>query len=336
MGELNIKDYSEVKHNDWNEYVYNHKNGNIFQTLMYLNMHNKSFGAIPFGFALCDDDRIVGVVAGVIYQNYFFPINILTKRAVIIGGPLTDNDNAELIERLIRETDTFLKRKVVYIQFRNITDLSGQKEVFEKTGFFYEEHLDIIHHLDQDVDAIKKGISKNKRNNVVKAQNRGAEFVEVFDKEEYASAVSLVFDTYKRVGLPCPTKEFFVNAFTLFPEIVKAFAVKFESQIIGFRLELCYKNMVYDWYAGYDERHKNCYPNDVLPYNILFWAKENNYKTFDFGGAGKPNVPYGVREHKLKFGGELVCFGRFEKVKNSLIYNTLKGVLRLSKIIKKR
>ena len=31
---------------------------------------------------------------------------------------------------------------------------------------------------------------------------------------------------------------------------------------------------------------------------------------YDFGGAGKPDEEYGVRDFKAKFGGELVCYGR--------------------------
>ena len=52
----------------------------------------------------------------------------------------------------------------------------------------------------------------------------------------------------------------------------------------------------------------------LLPWKIMEWGHENGYKLFDFGGAGKPNIPYGVRDYKLKFGGDLVNFGRFEKV----------------------
>ena len=32
---------------------------------------------------------------------------------------------------------------------------------------------------------------------------------------------------------------------------------------------------------------------------------------FDFGGAGRPDERYGVREFKAKFGGQQVNYGRF-------------------------
>jgi dTDP-D-glucose 4,6-dehydratase len=50
--------------------------------------------------------------------------------------------------------------------------------------------------------------------------------------------------------------------------------------------------------------------NELLKWHILHWGAENGYRVYDFGGAGKPDEPYGVRDFKAKFGGELVNFGR--------------------------
>lgn len=44
------------------------------------------------------------------------------------------------------------------------------------------------------------------------------------------------------------------------------------------------------------------------------------YKTFDYGGAGEPNKPYGVRAFKQQMGGELVNFGRYEKIHRPIMY----------------
>lgn len=314
-----ILDYRSVKPECWEGYVFNHKEGNVFQTYAYLQLHQDVRNTFPFGFALINNESIVGVVAGVIYQNYFFPVNVFTKRAVVIGGPLADADNPELSSLLLEKMVGYLKKKAVYVQFRNIRDVSAINESFIKAGFVFENHLDIVHDLRMDGEEIRKKVSRNKRNNVVKAQNRGAVFSEIASIEEFEAAIGLVFETYRRVGLPCPTKAFFIKAYHALQGVLKTFVVVFEGKPVGVRLELCYKNMVYDWYAGSDDHYKNCYPNDVLPYNILFWAKENKYNTFDFGGAGKPNVEYGVRDHKLKFGGDLVDYGRYERVNSKMI-----------------
>jgi len=89
--------------------------------------------------------------------------------------------------------------------------------------------------------------------------------------------------------------------------------------MIGFRAVLCYKDLIYDWYAGSSDNNLDKYPNDFLPWKIMEWGHNNGYRIFDFGGAGKPGVPHGVRDYKLKFGGKLVEFGRFENIHNRLL-----------------
>jgi len=41
---------------------------------------------------------------------------------------------------------------------------------------------------------------------------------------------------------------------------------------------------------------------------------------FDFMGVGIPNRPYGVRDFKSKFGGELVNYGRFGRRNSKILY----------------
>ncbi len=91
--------------------------------------------------------------------------------------------------------------------------------------------------------------------------------------------------------------------------------------------------MIYDWYAGADDSYLEYRPNDILSWSILKWGIKNNYEVFDFGGAGKPNVPYGVRDYKLKFGGELVNFGRFEIIHKPSVFKSGKIGLHIYKKI---
>lgn len=103
--------------------------------------------------------------------------------------------------------------------------------------------------------------------------------------------------------------------------------------MIGVRIVLCYKELIYDWFAGADEKYLRYRPNDILPWEVMKWGSLNGYKVFDFGGAGIPNVPYGVRDYKLKFGGELVNFGRFENIHKPILMKIGKFGLRVYKKI---
>lgn len=47
-----------------------------------------------------------------------------------------------------------------------------------------------------------------------------------------------------------------------------------------------------------------------MVWQVLEWGATKGYRTFDFGGAGKPGEDYGPRRFKAKFGGTLVNYGR--------------------------
>ena len=51
-------------------------------------------------------------------------------------------------------------------------------------------------------------------------------------------------------------------------------------------------------------------PTELLTWHVFAWSARNGYRLYDFGGAGKPDEEYGVRDFKAKFGGELVSYGR--------------------------
>ena len=325
-----IIEYHHINSNQWDSYVLNHPKGTIFQVSSYLNCHSSHFKSDCFGFAAIENGNIIGIVAGVITYNYFFPINHLTRRAVIEGGPLADND--ETAGQLIKAVADYTERRTIYTQYRNLWNMDSLRPVLEEHGYSYEPHLDIIHDLTLEEDAIIKNVSKSKRGNIHKSLNKGTIFREA-SLQEWDRCIDLILGTYKRVGLPCQSKGYFLNAFKTMSVFVRVFVAELDGIIIGTRVELCYKDLVYDWYAGADDNYKKYYPNDVLPYSILLWGKTNEYKKFDFGGAGKPGVPYGVRDHKIKFGGNLVEYGRFIRICNKPLYNL--GSLAV-KLMKKR
>ena len=111
----------------------------------------------------------------------------------------------------------------------------------------------------------------------------------------------------------------FKNARNLMGNEIVFFGTFFEDKMIAGQIRLYYKDLAYAWYAGSDSDYFNKRPNDFLMWNVILWSKEKNHRTFDFGGAGTPNVPYGVRDYKLKFGGELVNYGRYEIVHKKVL-----------------
>ncbi|MEJ2555337.1 MAG: GNAT family N-acetyltransferase, partial [Anaerolineae bacterium] len=101
----------------------------------------------------------------------------------------------------------------------------------------------------------------------------------------------------------------------LYPKgMAKFLLARIDGVTAACSLELTYKDTIYGWYGGSDRAYSEHLPNEMLIWHILDWGASNGYRVYDFGGAGKPDEEYGVRDFKAKFGGELVTFGRYTYV----------------------
>lgn len=324
----------EISNHKWSDFVANHPHGNIFQTPEFYNIYLNTKNYEPLFVSVEENNNLTAILLAVIQKQHSGLLGKFSARSIIIGGPLVVNNNHTHLEQILKKYNLTIKGKAIYTQFRNLWDWSEHKDVFEKTNFHYIPHLDII--IDtNDLKSLEQGISQNKKRNIVKSRNKGVEFKEITGKNEFMDCLNLVYSTYKRIGLPCTPKDHLISAYKeLFPiNRLKIFGAYFNGFLIGVRLELIYKDQIYDWYAGANENESNKYPNDFLIYNILLWSHSKGLKTFDFGGAGKPNQPYGVRDHKLKFSNNLVEFGRFECVHNKLLFKIGNLALKLYKTI---
>jgi len=202
-------------------------------------------------------------------------------------------------------------------------------------GYHYEEHLDILINLNKPIAEIWKELHPTRRKQIERGYRRGVQFISDPDNSFLAKCYDLIVATYQRIKLPLPNKDFIKNALNLFPKNIDFFVLEFQGNIIGCRFVLLYKKMIYDWYAGSDIKFLDKYPNDILPWEVMKWGAKNGYEIFDFGGAGKPGVPYGVRDFKLKFGGELVNPGRFEKIHKPVKMRIAKTGFRVWQFLKK-
>lgn len=318
-----------------NRFLAERPDASIFQTAAYGELQKSVNNQKPFCYGVELGGELLALVAGVAITNYTWPISLLTSRAIISGGPVLKEPNPEVLAFLLSRLSKALRGQVIFTQFRNLKDWGSLIPTFEQRGFTYVAHLDILIDLQQPEQDLIGKISKNKRKNVRKSLNKDCRFEEITDPKIYKSAIALVLDTYKRAKVPAPDPSLLQAAFDQLRKKSQfiAFGVFYENELIGTRMELLYNGLVYDWYAGSHHKHTNKYPNDFLIYHLLLWAKDAGYHTFDFGGAGKPGVPYGVRDYKLKFGGELVEYGRFEKVHHAFRFQLGKlGLYLLQKV----
>ncbi len=314
----------KINENEWITFVNQHSSGNVFNLPGFVKIYEQTPYYEPVTIFACDakTNTLKGVIVGVIQKESNGLIGKLSSRLIIWGGPLVSENDPLIIDAILKELIRVSAKKAIYTQVRNMWYWNEVcVTVFKKNGFIEDAHLDIIHDLKKGPELIFEKFSAGRRKNIRRAEKIGLEFYQVKIHSEFLVCLDLIQQTYKNIKLPLPSLSFFQTGYDTFSEsdILKVFALKYKGKIISTRLVLCFNGLVYDWYAGTSNESLIYYPNDYLPWKILKWGSESGYHTFDFGGAGSPDSKYGVRDYKLKFGGDLVKFNRFKRVNNKFL-----------------
>ena len=300
-------------------------------------------------------DRLVGVIVGYITRERNAIKQYFTRRAIIIGGPLLDEHiSDEALSALLsavknlpilnpslkgRTLDTTKQSPFpsgegrgeaytplppgragvglpIYIETRNFHDYSKWKSVFETNGFAYQPHYDIHVHCNA-----QHQMSEQRIRQVKKAFKNGATICEAQSEQEIRDWYRILRQLYReKVRTPLFSEEFFMQFYR--EGVGKYLLVKHQDKVIGGMMCPILKNKaIYEWYVcGLDEEYRELYPSVMATYAAIEYAKAKGLPLFDFMGAGKPTVPYGVRDFKMEFGGELVEHGRFLCIRRPLLY----------------
>ncbi|MHC1776975.1 MAG: lipid II:glycine glycyltransferase FemX [Lentimicrobium sp.] len=298
--------------------------------------HTRNYEPV-FIAVLNKDEELLSLLLGVIQVEFSAPLGYLTSRAVIDGGPLVLNDDEQILKLTLKEFARITKKKAIYALFRNYRDWSSKKQIFNECGFTYTDHLNILVHLSRPVDEIWLAVHKYRRREIKKAGLKGliVKMIELDDYENLDRAYEILLKLYSKLNIPIPDKSIFDYSVEVLKEkeSIRLFGAFLGDVLVGVRYVLCYNTTIFDWYAGSLNEYLAYHPNDVLPWEVFKWGAENGYSVFDFGGAGNPKKAYGVRDYKLKFGGEMFSPGRFSRIYNPVVYYPMKALFNIRKAI---
>jgi len=329
-----IINHEKVEIHNWNKFIELHADSTIFHTPYMFNVYKVTPNHEPFALFVEDDNHnIQAMLSGYVQTVKPGLLAALSKRAVMMQSPIFNSK--EDLNLLLKGYNEFIKDKAIYTEIRNHYDTNNFREVFLNSGYSYEEHLNILVDLTKTEVELWSEVQSKRRNEIRRAEKEGTEFQLSNNRTDVSETYKILKEVYSRARLPMPDAGFFLTAFDkLGQDHFRVFIALNKGKIIGTMYTLCYNDIIYDWYAGsYQEYYQKC-PNDLIPWKVFLWGKENGYKKFDFGGAGKPGVPYGVRDYKKKFGGTFVNYGRYEKIHNRALMKLGLIGFRIYKMVK--
>ena len=292
------------------------------------------------------EDRLIlrGVCVGYVTVEKNAVRQFFTRRAIILGGPVIANDasseEVKLLMMAVRNQFKILDLRFlifdspIYIESRNFNDYSKWKDAFAAAEFDYRPHLNF------HVDPSTNNLSDNRCRQIRRACEAGATTM-IIDKmsaveplndeaqiREWYEVLAELYRT--KVKTPLWPVEFFLEAYR--QGVGKFLLVKYEGKVIGGNMVVTDGKTVYEWFeCGMNAEYKEQYPSVMATWAGIQWAKENGCARYDMMGAGEPGVPYGVRDFKSEFGGEMVEHGRFLCVNKQLLYKIGATVVKIVK-----
>lgn len=321
-----ILTYDLIDRQQWSELVRTSETGTWFQSPEAYDF----FASLPelmepFVYGVERAEKLCAVCVGYVTKEPNPIKQFFTRRAIIIGGVVVAANCAkEDIVILLNYVRKELKPKSIYIETRNFNDFSPWKEAFEAAGFVYKPHLNF------HVDPATNNLSDNRKRQLKKSDAVVSEGVSELEIREWYEVLSELYRT--KVKTPLWPIDFFLEAYR--QGIAKFLLVKHEGRIIGGSMVVADERTVYEWFeCGLNAECKDQYPSVMATWGGIQLAHQSGCMRYDMMGAGEPGVPYGVRDFKAEFGGQMVEHGRFLCVCKPMLYRL--GVC-VVKILKNR
>jgi serine/alanine adding enzyme len=312
MGPPRVTDH--IDEGVWRAFVEREPSGNVFHTPEMHRVFGMTRRHRPAVWAATDpagEPRAMLLPVQITLAGG--PLRSWTSRAVAYGGLLCTGDPdgrgaaRELVAAYRRSA-----RGLLFTELRHQSDATALRDVLEPEGFEHEAHLNYLIDLDRCEEDLWGSMGKTAQQRIRSATRKGVIVEEVTHPGALEDSYRVLASVYARVGVPLADPSLFRSALSILGprDMFHVFTARLGEDIIGARYLLTYKDRIIDWYAGADRAFASRSPNELLVWHTLTWGRARGYRAFDFGGAGRPNEPYGPREFKSKFGGALVDLGR--------------------------
>lgn len=295
----------------------------------------------PFVFGLENEGELRGVCCCYVTVEKSALKQMLTRRAIIVGGPALANDaiseEVQFLMEAVRKGLVIGNRSLVnapiYIETRNFNSYERWKDAFAAAGFEYIPHLNF--HVDtSSVEVVESNLGKSRKRDIRTTIREGVTIVEHPTEEQVIEYYAILKNLYEtKVKTPLFPESFFQELAK--HKDARFLLTMFRDKVIGGTVcvELEGK-CLYEWFAcGEDGVYPHVFPSCYATYAGIKYAAEHGCARFDMMGAGKPDEAYGVRDFKARFGGKEVEHGRFLAIIKPLLYKVgVLGVMILKKL----
>ncbi len=315
---VNLFDHWDALRPAWDQYVLDHRKGSIFHASQMIDVFRsaKHHQVLPLA-ALDAGGQITAMLVAVRVQTLPDPLGRISSRSILYAEPLCHDEPSSIdaLTELVRRHDRHMRHRVLFTEIRPLRAPGPERIALERCGHKYLDYLNYVVDLTQSLADLWSNMRQSARRGVRKCEKAAFELRSLTKPENVDLVYRFLEMSYRHAKVPLADRSLFEAAFRILQPLgqIRLQGVYDGPRPLGAGVLLAFKDQTFAWYNGV-ERMGSFSPFDYLTWNEFAWGHENGYSCYDFGGAGWPEVPYGVRNYKAKFGGELVRYGRYRKV----------------------
>lgn len=220
------------------------------------------------------DGHITGVLPLYSIKNWVLGHCLISTPLAVSGG-IAAADHESYYALLARAKDMAREQQVEYLELRNTT---GKLE----PGFHPNtRYVNFSCDLARDSEANLKRLPKDTRYMIRKAQKQGLEVrhgADLLDDFYELFALSM-----RRLGTPVFPKALLKNLLAEFPGQTDLLTVYSGDKAVSGVLTFLFRDTVLPYYSGASPEAPRLAANNLMYWELMQWAAERGYRTFDFG-----------------------------------------------------
>lgn len=302
-------DLAKPSDSEMDSFLSNVPTPNLFQTHFMAKTYARTKGCRPWLNASFGGD---GGVHATLASTWFRDAPGLAH-ASIRGGPMWLNtpDGVEGAFELLKAHERIAKLRTLYTRIYPVSAPQSSVEIALRCGFQSSPWINYLIPL-TSLESLWNRLGKDRKRGIQKAERTTLRARDATSDKDVDAAVGVLRATASLDRFPLQHASLFhaVQEILAPRKLARIVMAELDGETVAVRVLLTYRETIYDWYAGSLPSHRHSQVDAWLVWHTLQWGLDQGYRVFDFGGAGSPEVPYGPRDFKKRFGGDEVRLSR--------------------------
>ncbi len=291
MNNHNVRISYRIDEPDWDTFVAKVPGGNLLQTSLWGQV--KAFYGWSYSRAIVSEGE--NIVAGV--QLLIKSLPLIGSIAFIPKGPLFNSNDPSLRDHITAALFSLIKKhRILFVVIQPSVEDPELSHCLLQKGFQQSKKslaptATVILDLTIEPDQILAHMRKKTRQHIHAGQRKGLE-VREGTESDLNNFFSLLDTSGKRLKFEPESEEYFrVMWRILNPHgYIKLFVAELNGEAISALLATPFNKTITLKRIGWSGDHSKLYPNELVHWEAIMWAKSHGYNYIDFEGIDRKDA----------------------------------------------